>query len=468
MRTIYKIITGSLIFSIVLLSGCKVGPDMKSPEIEMPSSYRFESENNDSIPDLDYWKVFKDTVLLNYIDQALKQNQDLEIAMTRIERSRISLGISKTMQLPSISFDSSAGIGTMTSGGNVLTSKNDQYSLFPQLSWEIDVWGKYRRNKESALANLTKTNYGYRAVTLSIISQVANNYFTLLDYRNRYLISKKTYLSRMENYKIIKDRFETGYVALLDVNQAEIQMNIALNQMYQLRRMIGQAENAMSILLGTMPKKINTYSELFDRDVPYQVPVGIPTDLLLRRPDIMQSYYNIMGLNAEVGVAVAQRFPSLSLTAAGGLASDDATNFFESNSLQWSVYGMLAGPIFNFGRNKKKVEIARIKVKAAVLQYEKTVMQSVQEVEDILIEIDTYRKQLDATTDILTAAKSAYELSKARYDQGVVSYLEVLDSEKTYFQAQLSLSRIYTSRINSFVQLYKALGGGWHEMEVVE
>ncbi|QZE14416.1 TolC family protein [Halosquirtibacter laminarini] len=464
-----KIITniiGALFFSIVLLSGCKVGPDMKPPEVLMPDAYRFEYNDNDSIPDLTYWKVFKDPVLLRYINNAIDNNQDLGIAMNRIEESRLALGISKTLQLPSIKFLGQAGYGTISPNNTIIPSENDQYVLAPQLSWELDIWGKYRRNKESAVASFTQTNYGYRAVMLSLVTQVANTYFTILDYKNRYKIALSTYKSREESYSIIKDRFDRGYTALLDVNQAEIQMNFAYTQMIRYQRLIGNSEISLSILMGEMPHKIETESTLYERELPFYVPVGMPSDLLLRRPDILKDYYNIVRLNADVGVAVAQRFPSLSLTATGGLVNDDATNFFTSNSLQWSVYGILAGPIFNFGRNKKRVEIARTKVKAAVLQYERTVIRSVGEIDNTLLEIDTYRKEIEATQSMLAAAGSAYTLSKARYAQGVVSYLEVLDSEKTYFRVQMNLSRLYRQRIISFVKLYKGLGGGWIEMEI--
>ena len=451
---------------LVFFAGCALGPDFKVPEVQTPEKYRFSKVPAKSMINLKWWEMFNDPMLYELVNQALENNKDLKIAAARIEQARAYLGFTRADQYPGFYIEAGAGTGN-SAGGSRSETRNSNYYAGPVLSWELDFWGKYRRATESARAQLMSSEYGYRTVQIGLISEVVGFYYVLLDYHERVKISKNTLKSREESLDIIQKRFDRGIIPELDVNQAQIQKEIAASAIPQYERAVAQTENALSILLGKIPEPIKTGKGLMQESAPPEVPMGLPANLLERRPDILQALYLLESQTANIGVAEAMRLPAITLTGMFGAASTELASITSSGGA-WSVGGSLFGPIFEFYKNIRRVEIEEAKAKEALLFYENTVLRAFQEVEDALIEIETYETQREAVRRKVTAAKNAYRLAKLRYDKGVSSYLEVLETERALFSAELELSELRQQYLNGYVKLYKALGGGWIGKEDVQ
>jgi multidrug efflux system outer membrane protein len=361
-------------------------------------------------------------------------------------------------------FDLQGGANKGNFTGALIVSDPDEPNnsafISPVVNWEIDFWGKFRRANESAKAQLLATEYAKKTVQISLISEVVGAYFMLLDFKERLRVSEQTLESRDESLIIIQKRLDRGVIPEIDLNQAQVQREIAAVAVPINKRLISQTENAISILLGKFPEGIKTDLDLYQQTIPPNVPSGLPSSLLERRPDILEALYLIQAQNALIGVAVAERFPAISLSGALGAATTDTTNI-TVDGFVWSVAAGLAGPIFNFGQDKARVEIEETRTEQALYIYQNVVLNAFREVSDSLVEIQTYRVQIGALGKQVTAAENANRLSKLRYDQGFSSYLEVLDSERSQFSSQLDLSQATQEYYNSYVRLYKALGGGW-------
>lgn len=449
----------SMMLLILMLSGCMVGPKYQKPEMDVPAAYRLESVPADSGFALRWWNLFEDPQLTNLIRIALEENKDVRIAASRIEQARALLGYTKADLYPRIGYEASASRGNLAGNQQFDDPFNNFYGA-ASLQWEIDFWGKFRYANAAARADLLASEFAHRAVQVAIISEVAGLYYQLLDYKQRLEITRRTLSTRDQSLDIIQQRFRKGVVAEIDLNQAQIQRAVAAGAVPQYERAITQTENALQFLLGRFTGEIVTGPELKLQPFPPDIPAGLPSELLVRRPDILQAEQYLIAQNAEVGVAQALRFPSFSITGLLGVASDDLSNL-TSGGMAWSLSGSLLGPIFNFGKNKRRVEAQRKATEEALFQYEKVVLNAFREVEDALIEIDTYRRQLNIKAEELAAARNASELSNQRYDGGVTSYLEVLESERTLFSVELEMSQLQQAYFNAYIKFYNALGGGW-------
>ena len=440
-----------------------MGPDFKSPVVETPKNYRFEKIPVETMINLKWWELFNDPVLYTLVSQALENNRDLKIAANRVEQARAALGFTRADQYPAINIQAGAGTGNFA-GGTRSDTRNSYAYVTPALSWEIDFWGKFRRATESAKADLMASEYALRTVQIGLISEVVGAYYLLLDYHQRVKISKDTLESRQESLNIIQKRFDRGIIPELDVNQAQIQKEVAAAAIPEYERSAAMTENALSILLGKLPEPIKTGKGLNLETAPPKVPIDLPSNLLERRPDIVQAMYLLEAQTANIGVAEAMRFPAISLTGVLGLASSQLSSITSEGGVG-SVSGGLFGPIFEFYKNIRRVEIEEAKTKEALHFYENTVLTAFREVEDALVEIDTYKKQMVAVERKEKAAKNAYRLAKLRYDKVVSNYLEVLETERALFSAELELSELKQQYLNGYVKLYKALGGGWISKE---
>ncbi len=451
---------------VILLHGCMVGPNIEKPAVSSPEDYRFATEadqgqsaEQDSVLNLNWWELFGDDYLADLIDSALVHNRDVKIAASRIIEAQLVVGYNRADIWPSFGYD---GVATRQAPDPNFQSSGpgNQFALGANVFWELDFWGKYRRATEAAKAEMLASGYGHRTLQISLISTVADLYFQLLDYQSRLAISKRTLESRQISLQIIQERFKEGIIPELDVNQAQIQEAIAAGAVPLFTRYVAKAENALSVLVGFNPGSIEvgTRSDLI---VSPEIPVGIPSYLLERRPDILRAEQELYAQTHRIGVAQAMRFPSISLTAALGAATSDLSTLASGSSLAWSMAGGITGPIFNFGKNKRRVEIERQRAEQSLYAYESTVLQSFREVEDALVEIETIKLELAAVQRQVNASENAATLSQARYDGGQTSYLEVQESERQKFNAELSLSSSYKQYYTSFVKLYKALGGGW-------
>jgi len=350
----------------------------------------------------------------------------------------------------------------------VATNSNfENYTAAGTFNWELDFWGKFRRSTEAAKAEMLGSFYGKRAIEIALISEVATNYFELLDYKARLEISESTLALRDSTLQIIQSRFDEGYTHIIDVNQAEIQKGITQASVPRFKRFIAFTEHNINLLLGKNMDSVVTIKSLLDYNMPDSIPTGIPSEILQRRPDILQTEQFYRAQNARIGVAQAMRFPSISLTGLLGVGSADLSNLV-SNGLGWSAGASLLGPVFEWGKNARRVDIERELTKQYLLDYENTVLTALLEVDNSLIELSTYKEELIANEMKMKAAQNASSLSRQRYYQGVTSYLEVIENQRQEFDARLVYSENYQLLLNSYIGLYKSLGGGWVSEEELE
>jgi len=456
MKKLAQIVT---LLMIVSFTGCAMDPDFKKPVVETPHNYRFSDSESKEVVNLKWWELFDDPVLYSLVVTALNSNKDALIAASRIEEARAALGFTKADQYPRLDIEAGAKAGTFTGVSRSSTTDKSAY-IAPVLSWEIDFWGKYRRSTEAAMSELMASEYSLRTVQISLISEVVSTYFLLLDYHQRLKISEQTLDSRLYSLDIIQKRFDKGIIPEIDLNQAQIQKEIAAGAIPLFKRLIANTENALSILMGKFPGEIKTGGGLNQQTVPPDIPSGLPSDILERRPDIAEAMYLLEAQTARIGVAEALRFPSITLTGLFGAVSSELSSISTDGGI-WSVGGSLLGPLFDFKKSLSRVEIEKERTKQALYRYENRVLFAFREVSDALNEIQTYKIQISSVERKLKAAENAAALSKMRYDKGVTSYLEVLETERTLFDVGLELSELKQQFYNAYVRLYKALGGGW-------
>jgi multidrug efflux system outer membrane protein len=439
------------------LAGCMVGPKVEKPTMETPETYRSDTAAvphdtlaADSLMNLKWWELFGDPDLDTLVHTALKENRDILIAASRIEEARAFLGFTGADMYPKLDIEASATRGDLAQGVRLPAAENF-FFIAPILSWEIDFWGKFRSARDAARSDLFASQYGLRKLQVSLISDVVSTYFLLLDFKRRLEVSERTLQLREQSLDIIQKRFNKGILPEIDVHQARIQREIAAAAIPLFERRIARTENGLSILLGRFPGEFEAEAGpdlLLD---PPEIPAGLPSQLLERRPDIAEADYLFRAQTSRVGVAEALRFPAISLTGVLGLASSDLSQL-TSDGLGWSVSGSLFGPIFNFNKNIRRVEIEEERMRQALLQYENTVLIAFREVEG---------RQLESKQREYEAARLAAELSRSRYDKGVTSYLEVLETERSFFNVELQLSELLQQYSDAYIGLYKALGGGW-------
>jgi outer membrane protein, multidrug efflux system len=450
-----------ILSAIILLPGCLVGPKFQKSDWKTDGKYRYSNNrsDSDSIATLKWWDVYQDTILQSLIRTALAENKDMQIAASRILESQAVVGYHKADIYPSFGYSAT---------GSVLSKSNSETPEFRNnvrgygmMNWELDFWGKYRHATKAAREQLLASEESKKLLISSMVAQVATLYFQLRGLDQQLDIAKQTLEVRKASTLLITSRFEGGEVPELDKFQAQTQEAITAALVPNLERQIVQTENAMSILIGKNPAFIPRGLGNLSQKLPLYIPAGLPSQLLEHRPDVKQAEELWRAQNEQIGVAQAMRFPSFSLTGLFGAASQDLTNITESGSLLGYAAGSVTGPIFYFGKNKRRVEIEKEKTEQMRLEYEKTVINAFAEVENALISVDTYRREYDARNMQLTASRGAVMLSRQRYDAGYTNFLEVLDNERTELDAAIAASQALQYHLQSTVQLYKALGGGW-------
>ena len=447
---------------ILLLSGCMLGPDYQAPEIDTPDQFLEAGASGESIANLKWWELFDDPAMNELIAVALEENRDLATAFSRIEEARARYGFERSDLFPTLGGGVQFNRGNTFPGQNVpIGSVQDLYVFAGQLNYEADIFGKVRRSTRAARAELLATEEAARAVMIALIADVASSYLLLRDLDTRLEISQRTVRTRQASLAIIQARYDNGIVPLLDVNQAEIEEADAAAQIASFERAIIETENLINVLVGRNPRPVLRERNRELQMSPPEVPAGLPSELLVRRPDVRQAEQSLSAQTERIGAAVAMRFPTLSLTGVLGLASNDLSDLTSGDAKIWSVGAGLFAPIFDAGKNKRRVEVERAKTEQALNHYEQTILQALREVEDALAGIRTYHDEATARHRQATAARSASTLSRARYDGGVTSSLEVLESDRSLFRAELVESEVRREQLVSVVELYKALGGGW-------
>jgi multidrug efflux system outer membrane protein len=452
----------------LLLSGCAVGPDYHRPDVSVPATYRDSGAAPSSVStaaslgSAQWWELFQDPVLQELIRTALKQNFDLRIAATRVLEAQASLAITRAGQFPSMSLG--AGVFTERTpqiARTVPAFKARAGEVDLSVLWNLDFWGKYRRQSEEARAELLASQWGQRAVLSSLIANVATAYFQLRELDLALEIANSTVKSREDSLRLTRVLAEHGSASTLDVRQAEQLVYTATATIADLERQRAQQENALSVLLGQNPRDIPRGKPLVQQmDLP-GAPPGLPSQLLERRPDIREAEEHLVAANAQIGVAKAAFFPSISLTGTGGRESYALNQLIGRPADMWTAGASLAQPIFQGGALRGGLKLAKAQREELLLTYQETIVNAFRQVSDALIALQKgteLRKQQQLLTD---AARDADQLSHVLFEHGGASYLQVLTNETNYFAAQLNLAAAQLNERLALVQLYNALGGGW-------
>ena len=462
-----RLIALSLI--MLLASGCAVGPNYKRSSVTVPGTYRGAIPQEatqpaaESIGDQKWREVFQDPQLQDLIHTALQQNYDVRIAATRILQAQAQVGITRADQLPTIS-----------GGVEAVNQRSARSKFFPafetssnqvdlSLAWELDFWGKYRRATESARANLLATQWARQAVISTLVSDVAAAYFQLRELDLELEISRRTLASRRDSLQLTQTLASGGATSMLDVRQAEQLVFTAAETIPDLERRIEQQENFLSTLLGNNPGPITRGTKLTEQPHAPEIPAGLPSSLLERRPDIRQAEAQLIAANAQIGVAKAAYFPQINLTASGGYQSSALTSLFTGPAGLWSFGGSLVQPIFTGGRIRSNVKFTEARQQEAALIYQQTIHQAFRGVSDALVEYRKDREFREQQEQLTFSAQDAARLSETRYRGGATSYLEVLTNETNYFDAELGLAQAQLNELLGLVRIYRNLGGGWQE-----
>jgi len=451
-----------------LSASCVAGPNYERPVVTQPDVYRGVSADAAkpdvaSFGDQKWWEVFQDDALRELIRTALQQNYDVRIAAARILEARAVLGITRADQLPEVTASASTFNQRNPEALGRPAAETSPTQLSMSFAWELDFWGKFRRATESARASLLSEEWAQRQIVSSLVSDLASAYFLLREQDLELEISRQTLASRQDSLRLTQILADGGATSILDVRQAEQLVYGAGASIPDLEQRIEQQENFISILIGQNPEGIARGQRLVDQPQPMEIPAGLPSTLLERRPDILQAEQLLVAANAEIGVAKADFFPQISLTAAGGFQSAALGRLFSGPAGLLTLGAGALQPVFEGGRIRNRVRFSEARTQEAALVYQRTVQHAFRDVSDALV---AYRKSQEVRSQqqqLTAAAEDATRLSNMRYRGGATSYLEVLDSETRFFAAQLDLAQAQLRELESLVQIYRSLGGGWQQ-----
>ena len=454
------------LFAFGLLSACMVGPNYHRPPVQTPTTYRDLSGNPQlqaqtaSYADLPWWQVFKDPKLQELIRTALKQNYDLQLATERINAARAQLAITRASLFPQVQ-----------GGGNFSGGKESNFQtkynfliLAADATFQLDFFGRLRRATEAAHAELLATEAARQTVILTLVSDVASDYFALLQLDLQLQITRQTVDTQTDSVKLTTRRLEYGVATKLDVLQAQQTLDTANAQIPDLERQIAQEENAISILLGNYPQDVPRGLTLVEQALPPEVPPGVPSSIIERRPDIRGAEQNLVAANAEIGVAKAQFFPQISLTGSAGGAFGRSSAFSSLMSSQigtWSYGAQVSQPIFTGGALRGNLHLAESQQKQALIAYRQTIQRAFGDVSDALIGYEKFHQVRIRQQESVADLQESVRLSTLRYRGGTTTYLEVLDGQRSLYAAELTLAQARGNEYQSLVQVYRALGGGW-------
>ena len=449
-----------------LVAGCSVGPNYHRPVVQAPTAYRDLSETQQvqaqaaSYADLPWWQVFQDPQLQELIRTALKQNYDLQLATERINAARAQVAISRSHLFPQVQGNSDF------SGGKEhnFQTKSNFLTLTADAAFQLDFFGRLRRATEASRAELLATEDARQTVVLTLVSDVASDYFALLQLDLQLQITRETVKTQEDSVKLTNLRVEHGVATRLDVLQAQQVLDSANAQIPDLERRIAQEENAISILLGNYPQAVPRRRPLVEQSLPPEVPPGIPSSLIERRPDIREAEQILVAANAEIGVAKAQFFPQISLNGSGGGSFGRSSAFSSLMSSQvgiWSYGAQVSQPVFTGGALRGNLRVAKSQHQQALISYRQTIQRAFGDVSDALIGYEKFHQVRVRQEDTVKDLQESVRLSDMRYKGGTTTYLEVLDGQRSLFSAELTLAEARGTEYQSLVQLYRALGGGW-------
>jgi multidrug efflux system outer membrane protein len=467
MKRACQITIGALL--LLLLAGCTVGPNYKRPQVATPTAFRAAdgvdapAAGTNSVGDQNWTEVFREPELQGLIRTALTNNYDVRIAAERVLERQAQVRITRSQQFPTLSVGGT-GIGaelpdslSNTLGGSTISAGSFNLSA----AWTPDFWGLYRRQTESARAQMFAQTWAQRAVRMTLVAQVASAYIQLRALDRQLAITKQTVEIRQQSVDLTRRLADGGSAPLSDLRQAEELEYQATAQVPQLEQQIQQQENALRLLLGENPGPVAHTDENALTPPPQDLPVGLPSRLLERRPDILEAEQQLVAANAQIGVARAQFFPQLSISASGGVGGDQWSNLFDPAGHTIYGIGTLAQPLFEGGKLRGQLQLSQHQKEEMVLNYQKTITGAFRDVSDALVAHDKTRATREQQTLLVAAAQDATRLARTRYQGGATSYLEVLTTDSNLFSAQLNLVNAQEGEALSLVQLYGALGGGW-------
>lgn len=445
-----------------VLAGCAVGGKYSRPALKTEVAYP-NSTSTDSLNLVKWFDLYKDPELNRLIKVTLDSNRNLLAATARMEEARERAGIIKSNYYPALGYSAGAGANNIGTNAREVGAGIDgnTFSMYGTLNWEIDLFGRVRHANRAAQAIFMSEAENRNGLMISLIAQTAELYFLLSDLDNRLMVAERTLLSRKENVRLISERFSKGYVSELDKLQAMQQESVVAASIPELKRLIIQTENALRVLSGQNPGAIQRGLPNVSQALDVEIPAGLPSQLLERRPDIRAAEKQLEAQFNYVGVAKANMFPTIGLTGVLGFASPQLSTILNSNSLVASGAGGIFGPLFEFNRNRSRKRAESFKFKQVTYAYEQTILQAFADVDNSLYGFRSYKEQYDILDKQVIAAAKALELAQARYDYGYTSYLEVIIQENNLFEAENLKSVVLQKKWSAVVNLYKSLGGGW-------
>jgi outer membrane protein, multidrug efflux system len=447
--------TLALLIGVIALSACTVGPNYQKPVVAVPEQfYGTSAATQDSIAEAQWFEVFGDPALRSLIEEALRNGYDVRIAAARVEQARARFGIAGAARFPDVDYEVRTGYGRQSGDTGAAIAAN--VGAF----WEVDLWGRIRRLNEAARAQYLASEEGQRAVKLALASEVASAYFDLRELDAELAIARQTVGAFQNTLDLFDTRLRGGTASGVETSRAEALLANAAAQIPLLERDIHATETQISTLLGRVPGPIARGTSLEEQPLPAAVPAGLPSALLLRRPDVRAAEQALIAANANVGVAQAAFYPTLSLTGILGGQSSELSEFFNEGQL-WNVQAGLLGPIFNAGRLRNQRRVAVAQFDEALAQYEQSVTRALADASTSIVSVEKLATAEAARTRALRANEEAVRLVNLRYESGFSAYFEVLDAMQQLFTAQNNAARIRRDRLVALVQLYRALGGGW-------
>jgi len=453
------------LLTLVILGGCVVGPDYRRPAVDMPQSWRIEEKEARGTANTLWWEQFGDAALNELITIAIRENKDIKVASYRVEEFRAQYIVARAPLFPQVNGEASIQESRLTElGQEPLTPQVENpatiYGTSLNATWEIDLWGQLRRATEAARAELLSTEEARKTVVLTLVTSVAGAYIDLRDLDRQLEIAQKTAKTREEYYRVFRLRFQEGYISELELSQVKSQYEEALATIPAIEKAIAQQEDALSILLGRNPGPIPRGKGIDELTLP-AVPSGIPSDLLNRRPDIRQAEQDLIAANARIGIAKAQYFPSISLTGAFGVSGIQLSKLFSGPAQAWNWTAPVTAPIFTGGAISGQVKSAEAVQQQSLVRYQQSIQKAFREVNDALVDQKRSREQLEAQGRQVEALRTYARVARQRYNNGYTSYIEVLDAERSLFNAELSYTETKGTLFQALVNVYKAMGGGW-------
>jgi len=450
---------------VATLGACTVGPNYERPVVETPNAYLYEPKDVAATADIAWWKQYGDPVLDQLIADALANNKTVKIAAARVEQAAGALTTQRSSLYPQVTYQGGAARQRLSEQGQPSTgiaNPDNNFQALAGASWELDLWGRIHRLTEAAQANLLATQEARHGVILSLVSSVALDYIALRGLDEQLDVAQRTLANYAESLRLMQLQFDYGRVSLMNVEQAKTRYETAAATIPQLKQQIVELENAISILLGQNPGPIPRGKSIFAFNLP-QVPPGMPSELLERRPDLLQAEQQLVAANAQIGAAKALYYPSISLTAALGGISTQLGQLFSGAARTWNYGGVVTGPIFTAGSIEGQVAQAEASHKAVLLAYQQAIQSAFADVENVLNSRTELANQIDAQEKLVKAQQNYAKLAQLLYDGGYAPYSTVLQAEEQLFPSELNLVTVRGQLLGSLVNIYKAMGGGWVE-----